>query len=132
MIGLLLLPTWAAEVQLELVGLRPDGQPVEVAIFSAENAGFPKMEKAVRRLRAVASSSTLLLPLGELALGDWAIAVHHDQNANGELDFSWFPPGPAEGTSASCQSRPFAMPSWSACHFLVAPEGIKQRLEMWY
>ncbi|HNC97643.1 MAG TPA: DUF2141 domain-containing protein [Myxococcota bacterium] len=132
MISLLLAAAQAAEVHLELVGVRADGKPIEVALFSSEQEGFPKMDRAVRRLQVVASAATLVLPLGELGAGDWAVAVHHDQNANGSLDFSWFPPGPSEGTSASCGSRPFAMPSWSACHFQVAAESLKQRLEMWY
>jgi uncharacterized protein (DUF2141 family) len=132
MIGLIVASAQAAEVQLELVGVLADGKPIEVALFSSDQEGFPKIEKALRRLQVVASATTLVVPLGELVPGDWAIAVHHDQNANGELDFSWFPPGPSEGTAASCSSRPFAMPAWSACHFQVATESLKQRLEMWY
>lgn len=119
----------AGPLTVELTGVVPDGQPLIVALFDA-SGGFPKAERAVRTRVVPASATTLRIELGEVGAGAWAVTVHHDEDADGQLDFSWLPPGPAEGTSASCPSRPFAMPTWGACS--VVPDGSPLRLTMWY
>ena len=122
---------WGAALDVEIRGLRPDGGPVIVALFSAR-AGFPRMQAAQRRITVRADAEIMRVPLGEVGSGVWALAVHHDQDGDGVLDFRWFPPGPAEGTSASCPRRPLAMPAWSSCSFLVGSTPMLRTLEMWY
>lgn len=130
MIGLL----WSGlslAVTLQIRDVVPDGKPVIIGIFS-DGSSFPTLSRASRTLTVPASAGSLTVDLGALGPGAWAVAVHHDQNNNGDLDFRWLPPGPAEGTSASCPSRPFAMPSWGSCQFVVTDGQQEVRLQMWY
>lgn len=121
----------AGTVQVELRGLVADGRPVHVRLFNDADA-FPSPARAVRTVSTTATATTLTVDLGELAPGRWAVSVHHDQDSDGELDFRWLPPGPAEGTSASCTSRPLAIPAWDSCSVQVGAAAQTLRLVMWY
>lgn len=121
----------AGTVTVELRGLVADGRPVHLRLFNQEDA-FPSPTRAVRTVSTTATATTLTVDLGELPPGRWAVSVHHDQDADGELDFRWLPPGPAEGTSASCASKPLAIPSWDGCSVQVGAGALVLRLEMWY
>lgn len=121
----------APAATVEITGLTADGAPVVVGVFQTAE-GFPAVESATRTVQTTASTETITVDVGELGPGTWAVTVHHDQNANGELDFRWLPPGPSEGTSASCAAKPFALPSWDACWFVVESEQPSLYLTMWY
>lgn len=121
----------AGPMRVTLAGVEPDGQPLVVALFDSAEA-FPEDARAKRRWTLAATAETLTLDLGEVAPGTWAITVHHDQDADGELDFRWLPPGPSEGTSASCARRPLAIPTWRSCSFEVSEGPQDLRLQLWY
>lgn len=121
----------ASAATLEITGLSADGAPLVVGLYDTSE-GFPASESATRTLTATASASTVTVDLGELPPGTWAVTVHHDQNSNGELDFRWLPPGPSEGTSATCADKPFALPSWDDCSFVVADDQPSLSVAMWY
>lgn len=120
----------AATVEVAVDGLVPDGAPVIVALFTG-SSGFPTIERAAAVQRTVASATRVSVRFEGVADGTVAVAVHHDQDGDGTLDFRWLPPGPAEGTSASCAERPLAIPRWSACSRAVSGDAALV-LSMWY
>ena len=121
----------AGPLRVTIAGVEPDGQPLIVALFDSSEA-FPDGVRARQRWTLAATAETLSLDLGDVPAGTLAITVHHDQDADGELDFRWLPPGPAEGTSASCARRPLAIPTWRSCSFVVSEELQDLRLQLWY
>jgi uncharacterized protein (DUF2141 family) len=121
----------AATIQLKLDGVVADGMPLRVAVFNSEESWLE--EGGTERVFTVAAGTdTVTLDLGELPAGRWAVSVHHDQDDDGEIDFGWLPPGPTEGTSASCSSRPLTVPSWKGCSFEVTDQDAVLTMEMWY
>lgn len=49
---------------------------------------------------------------------EYAISVLHDEDDDGELDMSFFPPGPAEGVGVSNNNIGFGPPSWEDAKFI--------------
>ena len=121
----------AASIDLEITGVEVDGAPVIVGLFDSASA-LPHAERAARTVTLPASQSTLRVHVDDLAPGSWGVTVHHDQNGDGKLNFRWFPPGPSEGTSASCPRRPLAMPTWGSCSFALTEGGALTQLVIWY
>jgi len=85
-IALLLLPItpWAADLQVNIEGLRHENGFVYVALFNSE-ANFLNTEAMLsgKRLKA---SSTIRTWFSDLQPGTYAISVYHDANGNGKLD----------------------------------------------
>jgi uncharacterized protein (DUF2141 family) len=117
-------------ITAEITGLTADQATVHVALFLADS-GFPKMEKAERSTTVVADAVTKAVRFDGVPAGTYAVALHHDTDGDGDIDFRWFPPGPAEGTSASCADKPLAIPRWKKCNFAVAGDTTVQ-LPLWY
>lgn len=116
-------------ITVEIAGITADQATVRVALFGADS-GFPKMEKAAQSTTVVADAATKTARF-DVPAGAYGIAVHHDADGDGDIDFRWFPPGPAEGTSASCAKKPRAIPRWKNCNFAVAADTTVQ-LTLWY
>jgi uncharacterized protein (DUF2141 family) len=97
-------PGWAAELVVEVSGVRSDRGRVGCALFAAE-AGFP-METAVARLdwQPARPAGTTCRFTG-LAPGLYALAVSHDLNGNGKTDTN-FLGIPTEDWGVSNNVRP--------------------------
>jgi len=121
----------AGEVVIRLDGVQVDGAPLVLRVFATEKT-YPDFGEEVRILTVPASSATIEMRVRDLAPGRYGFTVHHDHDADGELDFSVLPPGPAEGTAASCVKKPVMVPRWSNCSVEVPAGGTELRLAMWY
>jgi uncharacterized protein (DUF2141 family) len=77
---------------IRVVGAKNSKGQIAIALFNAE-AGFPgDKSKAIRTLQAKIDPQSLSaqLALDNLPLGDYAVAVFHDENMNGQLDKNMF------------------------------------------
>lgn len=85
-IALLLLPItlWAADLQVNIDGLRHETGFVNVALFNSETH-FLNTDAMLsgKRLKA---NSTIRTRFTDLQPGTYAISVYHDANGNGKLD----------------------------------------------
>ena len=93
-----------------------DGQAI-VEIYNAKDTWLDQGAGLVRRVVPL-SGDTLELRFEGLPPGTYAVSVIHDENKNGELDFQWLPPGPAEGSGVSNDApASFGPPSFADSAF---------------
>ena len=121
----------AGDVVIRLDGVQTDGAPLVLRVFATEET-YPHWGEEVRSLTVPASSATIEMRVSDLAPGRYGFTIHHDHDADGELDFAFLPPGPSEGTAASCTKKPLMAPRWSNCSVQVPADGAELHLPMWY
>lgn len=89
-----------------------------LALFNSESA-FPDQEKAYRGRLVRLSKTTQVVSFSGLVPGKYAVAVLHDENSNGKMDFN-FIGIPTEGFGFSNDaSEPFGPPSFGDSAFQV-------------
>ncbi len=106
---------------IEISGLQPTaGGQLRVALFAGEE-GWPKLQQAFRLQQRAVSAERLRIEFVELPLrDDYAIEVHHDENANGQFDMRWLPyPKPKEGVGVSNNRFGFGHPDFSEARFAL-------------
>jgi uncharacterized protein (DUF2141 family) len=145
---------WAANLEVEVRGVRPQGGEVHAAVFDrAEDfaldievralvmpsgeisAGvftgedeFPRPPAA--RLSAPPGARTLRLTFSDLAPGEYAVGVYQDRNGNGRLDTTVVRT-PTEPWGISNDPRPKdRAPTWDEAKFKLPPEGAKIVIEL--
>ncbi len=125
-------PTGTLDIQI--VGLQPSaGGQLRVALYRGET-GWPKLDKAGQLQSLAVDREQLSLRFEDLPYAeDYAVLVHHDQNANGKFDMRWFPyPRPKEGVGVSNNVRGFGSPAFSDARFTLTETRLKLTIEMRY
>ncbi|WP_169570272.1 DUF2141 domain-containing protein [Sneathiella limimaris] len=127
---LLVNPAWAAEIHIQVQGLRSADGDVRVTLFQAGN--FLKFDKVFRRAKTLASGAPVELVLKDLPEGDYSFSIAHDENANGELDKNFFGI-PKEGVGVSNNAKGFlGPPSDAAATFSLRAEPVRQTILLSY
>ena len=81
------IPVLAADLAIEVRGVRSDVGHVYVAVHGSEAKDtFPSGDGVVDRFREAASDGVLRLVARNLPPGRYAVNAFHDENDNGELD----------------------------------------------
>ncbi len=122
----------AASLRVEIRNLRNDRGIVRCAVFDSA-AGFPgKLERAVAGLAVTARDGQARCDFGELAPGRYAVAVFHDENANGKFDLKLYGV-PKEGYGASNNPKPrVGPPRFDDAHFEHGERGSDLQIELHY
>jgi uncharacterized protein (DUF2141 family) len=145
---------WAADLEVEVRGVRPRGGEVHAAVFgNAEafaldievrgmispggeiSAGvFTRQEEFPRppvdRLSVTPSTKTLRLTFPSLEPGEYAVGAYQDLNGNGRLDAT-VARNPTEPWGISNNPRPKDRgPTWDESKFTLPPEGAKVVIEL--
>lgn len=76
-------PCFAADLTINIDGVASADGQVMVALF---NSADTFLAKPVRAVAAPAHEGTVQLQVAGLPAGDYAFAVYHDANGNGQLD----------------------------------------------
>ena len=85
--GMVATPVLAAELAIEVRGIRSGDGRLFVAVHGPENsAKFPSADGVVAGLHQRARAGTLRFVLRDLPPGRYAVNAFHDENDNGELD----------------------------------------------
>jgi uncharacterized protein (DUF2141 family) len=85
-----LLPAAALDVRITVQGIRSAKGKIAVLAFSNKD-GFPdQVNKAVARTRVDAHAGRVTFTLRNVPAGKIAVAVMHDENANGQLNRNLF------------------------------------------
>ena len=96
--GILSAPALAADLAVEVRGIRSDDGRLFVAVHSPENREtFPDSAGMVAALQQSARAGTIRFVLRDLPPGRYAVAAFHDENGNSDLDTSLLGI-PSEGT----------------------------------
>ena len=109
----------SARVVVTIIGFESDAGQVMVALWD-DPEHFPTGESHVAALRAVIKDGSAQLEFIDVAPGEYALSVFHDENDNGELDtgFMGIPKEPF-GTSNDARGR-FGPPKFDDARFQVA------------
>ena len=85
--GLVAAQALAADLTIEVHGIRSDDERVYLAVHGPESKDtFPSGTGVVKGLREPARAGTLRFVVQGLAPGRYAMTAFHDENDNGELD----------------------------------------------
>jgi len=104
-VALAATPAAAGSLTVQLSGIKGAEGMLRCALFDA-GEGFPMITENARATRSISGAAQLQQCLFEdLPAADYAIAVVHDQNANGKLDTNFFGI-PKEGWGVSNNARP--------------------------
>lgn len=113
-------PVRAADLTLEIVGVRATSGMMRVALFDSAES-FPSGEEAFAR-DVPATVGTMTVHFADVPAGTYALALHHDENSNGEMD-TLLLGIPREGYGFSNDALVFfGPPSFSAAAFDL-PDG---------
>ena len=122
-------PTGRLEVALE--GLRNRAGQVRLCL-TRDPAFFPDCKGDPHALRLTASAAQAArLDFTALASGDYALAVFHDENANGRLDTFARIPREGFGFSRNPAIR-FGPPHFTQARFAVASGQVRQHVHIKY
>jgi uncharacterized protein (DUF2141 family) len=99
-------PTTRLEsVRVQIHGVRNTNGDIACGIFNSAD-GYPdETPKAYKTLRMASPGNNAICQFNDLPPGTYAVAVFHDENANGKLDKN-FLGIPREGYGASHNVRP--------------------------
>lgn len=119
-------------VQVRLAGLANSRGTIRIAIFNRAE-GFPATHtKAARLLNLPAQKGLVEFSLHGLARGQYAIAVYHDENNDGQLNTNLLGI-PQEGYAFSNNVRPkFSAPSFQQTAFTLPETGQQLDIKVKY
>lgn len=114
----------ASDLTITIDSLRSDNGQVLLCLFSAETSdkkAFPDCEKGkpVRSQKAAIAGGKVVVTYYGLKDGEYAIAMIHDENANGKFDTN-FVGIPTEGLGVSNNPRLTGAPSYDEAKFKVS------------
>ena len=85
--GIVAVPVFAADLAIEVRGVRSADGRVYVAVHGPESqATFPSGDGDVAQFREYARVGVIRLVARDLPPGQYAVNAFHDENGNGELD----------------------------------------------
>ena len=128
-----------------LVGNVPSGQDIKVTVtdlrstkgkvlacLTADAQTFPDCDKDPKALSVtVNAGSTVSFSFHGVRPGTYAIALLHDENANGKADKALMIPKEGFGFSRDAKVR-MGPPKFSAAAFTVSEDPVKQQIRMRY
>lgn len=105
-------------ITVKVHSLKSNKGKVMVALYNTE-ASFPHDDsKIYRKLEATIVNNTAVVVFDKIPYGDYAVMCMHDENNNGEMDFSWGMP--TEGYAASNDAKGTFGPKYKDAKFNVA------------
>lgn len=122
----------AGVLSIRMTGFRSANGQVLITVFRGED-GFPgDPAKAWKSLMTKISGDRASVDLRDVPPGEYAFAIVHDENGNGELDTSWIGiPKEGLGTSNNAKGR-MGPPKYRDAKFTVPAEGVVQNIKMMY
>ena len=104
---------------IEFDGLANDKGEVLAGLYN-EAKKFPKENQALRNLKGKPTNKKCTIKTNELPFGDYALAVMHDENKSGNMDYNLIGL-PTEKYGFSNNKRPglFGPPNFKACRFVI-------------
>jgi uncharacterized protein (DUF2141 family) len=99
------------ELKIIITGIDSEkGNNLLLAVYDSED-DWLKDGKEISSAKKKVDSDRIEFKIGNFKKAKYyAISVFHDENADGELNFSIFPPGPSEGVGISNDAKGFMGP----------------------
>ena len=104
---------------IEFDGLANNKGEVLAGLYN-EAKKFPQENQALRNLKGKPTNKKCTIKTNELPFGDYALAVMHDENKSGNMDYNLIGL-PTEKYGFSNNKRPglFGPPNFKACRFVI-------------
>lgn len=120
----------AAQLDLTVQGLRSAKGMLRICVTRSPDH-FPDCPGDPAARKITVSATQPHLHLADLAPGDYAVALFHDENGNGKLDKRFGMP--AEGIGFSRNPRmTFGPPKFAAARFAVSGQELTETVRMKY
>ena len=119
---------------VEVVAVNPQaGGLLHIGLFRGEES-WPKLKNALQVKQVSPRSEKLNVQFQNLPYAEnYAVEIHHDENANHKFDMRWLPyPRPKEGVGVSNNSFGFGHPNFSDARFTLDSPEKQIRIEMHY
>ncbi len=115
--------------ELKIEGIDKVEGEIRIALFDSEKE-YDKKENPLYAVVLPVDGETLTWSQDSLFFGEYAIAVYHDKNENGELDSNLLGiPKEAYGFSNNARGR-FGPASWKDAHFSINSEQSSLSIEI--
>jgi uncharacterized protein (DUF2141 family) len=126
------IPAGSGTITVKITGLRSADGNLSLALFNAKK-GFPgKYERAIRKAQISAAGSQHVVVFDDVPYGTYAVAVQHDENANGKLDANFLGmPKEGVGTSNNPKSK-FGPPSFDDASFVLDKKAMELTINLRY
>lgn len=118
-----------AAFELTIEGIPADKGEIRIAVFNSE-ASYNEKEEPLYAVVLPVDGNTLIWDEEKLPYGEYAIAVYHDKNTNGELDSNILGiPKEAYGFSNNARGR-FGPASWKDAHFTISSSSYSMSIKV--
>ncbi len=105
------------DLKVKIKGLKSSKGKIMIAVYDSED-NWLDIEKALFHTAEILNKKEFEIVYKDLKPGKYGVAVFHDENKDGELNFSFFPPGPSEGIGFyGMEKMGFGRPSWNESMF---------------
>ena len=118
----------AADLTVRIDGVRTQVGQLMLSLLDS-SAGWDNKAKPVAARQVAADAETIELVFPDLAAGDYALMVFHDENDNGKLDSNLIGM-PVEGYGFSNNPRVMRKPTWDETRFEVGAENLAINVEL--
>lgn len=121
-----------ASIKVEITGFESDKGSARILLFSDKNKdGFPdNLDKSIVKIILPIKNSQVIYEFKNMAFGNYAISVHHDENNDGELNTNLFG-APKEGVGFSNNPKfRFAPPSFEEACVSINILGLFLKIKM--
>jgi len=109
------------------------GNDILLAVYDSEESWLEDGKEVILIKKKVDSNIIEFEVKNLLESKYYAISVFHDENADGELNFSIFPPGPSEGVGVSNDAKGFmGPPKYNDAKFIFDEENKIITIKMIY
>ncbi len=114
---------------IEFDGLANDKGEVLAGLYN-EAKKFPKENQALRNLKAKPVNKKCTIKTDKLPFGDYALAVMHDENKSGNMDYNLIVPKEKYGFSNNKSAGLFGPPNFKACRFVIDKPVVKIKITL--
>ncbi|MFD2100416.1 DUF2141 domain-containing protein [Flagellimonas iocasae] len=91
---------------------------VKVALYDSDET-FLSFDKVLKSGSAPAHKGIVTLQIEDLPIGEYALAVFHDENGNGKLDTNWLGIPKEKVAFSRAKMKTFGPPKYKECAFQV-------------
>ena len=85
----LLYPVDSSSIELTVKNIQNESGTIKIALYNSPG-NFPNRDKAYRVAEVKATKPQVKYTFEDIPDGDYAMAIFHDENADGELNFKLF------------------------------------------
>ncbi|MBO0320761.1 DUF2141 domain-containing protein [Muricauda sp. CAU 1633] len=94
---------------------------IKVALYDSDET-FLSFDRVLKAGSAPAHNGIVILQITDVPIGEYALAVFHDENGNGELDTNWLGIPKEKVAFSKAKMKMFGPPKYKECAFQVTSD----------